>query len=439
MKIKKITHGPMTVAVIFLFVFFMQTHLQATQKRRGSTVIVTMNDGSQVEGELLTVKDDALLVYDPDADQGKSIDLRQVDRVKLLKKSKIGVGIALGLALGIGICFHYIEVLGNKGDMQELVYLFYIPPLTGLLGGGIGALTSIPAYFDFAGAQFSVARKDIQRLNQYARESDIDLTNDMVAQARRNFFSRLRFLWLPTLLVPSGDISYGDSHGTFRFIETGSSKDTDIYEFEPSAQKYVQKNNKRRGNSIRFRLEYEWTAHLSTALEYISGAKAGSWYYHYLGFASADFNAKYASSWVYSGFDYSYDSLLLGLNWKPLPPYPSGKDVLELGIAAGPAWVGETIRGSTSELAQTKISTWMAKIHFAYDHYYFDNFSLGGFIEFQYLPTRFSGVKYIDTVRFDPVVNHNLRQLERLTEITIPDHKTQLGGLVYGIRVGLRF
>jgi hypothetical protein len=178
MKIIKVMHSPMTVAVIVLFVFFIQTPLQAVQERRGSTVVVTLADGSRVEGELLAVKEEVLLVYDKKAAQGKSIDLRQVTQVKLLKKSKILAGVGIGLALGILGGFVINKTSGGDQEMAGLFYVYYLPQ-TALAGGIIGAVLSKPAYFDFAGVQLSNMWQDLRSLKQYARESDTDFNKDL--------------------------------------------------------------------------------------------------------------------------------------------------------------------------------------------------------------------------------------------------------------------
>jgi hypothetical protein len=426
---------PMGMALTFvMFMALAGLPLPAAKERRGSMVRVTMTDGSTVRGELLAIKGNSLIVYDPNAGQGMGIILEQVAQVKVLKEPKFLSGLGLGLILGLGYCFHHCEILGHNEDYERMIYM-YLPPAGALLGGIIGVHAGLTAYYDFDSTTPLSVQKNLQRLKRYARESDTDSGSVPDASQRRKFFSRLRFLWSPALLVPSGSISSGDSNGTFRFVEPGSSKDIGVYKFEP----FNNKEYKEYKNSQRFRLEYKWTSHLTTGLEYLSVVESENWYSYNLTFASIDFNMNYHLGWS-GGFFYTYDSLLLGLNWKPLSTSSSRKEVIELGIAAGPTRVSEKIHSPMREVAQSTIMTWMAKIHFAYDHFYNDNLSFGGFIEFQYLPTQFAGVTYIEPLDLGPegVYDHEY-QIKRSTEIMIPDHKTQLGGLAYGLRLGLRF
>jgi hypothetical protein len=108
------------------------------KERRGATVVVTMTAGRGVlKGELLAVKEDSLLVYDHDALQGKSIDLKDVFQVKVLKKLNFLRGMGIGLVVGLGMCVYQYELSGQPSEMEPIGYI--VGPLsTGLYGGLIG-------------------------------------------------------------------------------------------------------------------------------------------------------------------------------------------------------------------------------------------------------------------------------------------------------------
>jgi hypothetical protein len=124
-----------TALIFTMFVALANQPLPA-KERRGSTIEVTMTDGSKIKGELLAVKADALLVYDSAARQGKNIDLRQVTKVRVLKKSKFGQGLLIGLGVAVGM-----SVIQSKKNEFGFVFTFIgIGSQTALFGGIIGPL-----------------------------------------------------------------------------------------------------------------------------------------------------------------------------------------------------------------------------------------------------------------------------------------------------------
>jgi hypothetical protein len=139
------------------------------KERRGATVEVTMTDGSLVRGELLTVKADALLVYDSAARQGKNIDLRQVTKVRVLKKSKFGQGLLIGLGVAVGM-----SVIQSKKNEFGFVFTFIgIGSQTALFGGIIGAVAGIDKKISLAGVSSQDILFNLEQLKRHAREQNL--------------------------------------------------------------------------------------------------------------------------------------------------------------------------------------------------------------------------------------------------------------------------
>jgi hypothetical protein len=155
----------MALSCIMLIVLAAQP-LSANRERRGSTVVVTMTDGSQVKGELLAVKNDSLLVYDRAADQGQNLDLKQIDQVNVVKKSKIGLGLAIGLGVGL--------VLGCDPETNVHNEFYWAKSMAGfgLLGGIVGAFSSTEKKFSMAGVSSPVIQFKLKWLRHYARDQD---------------------------------------------------------------------------------------------------------------------------------------------------------------------------------------------------------------------------------------------------------------------------
>lgn len=141
----------------------------AAWERRGATVEVTMADGKKVTGELLAVKSDALWVYDHDAGRGERLELRQVTRVKLFRKSKALRGLAIGLGAGLAM-----GLLFPHEDYNEVGFHVLLPLHTGFAGAIIGIFACLPRNFSLTGASLPAKQSTLERLGRYARESDAE-------------------------------------------------------------------------------------------------------------------------------------------------------------------------------------------------------------------------------------------------------------------------
>jgi len=67
---------------------------------RGANLMVTLKDGRSVEGELIAVKPDSLLLYSSAA-KDESVDLAGISSVRIIRKSKAGLGAICGLLAGV--------------------------------------------------------------------------------------------------------------------------------------------------------------------------------------------------------------------------------------------------------------------------------------------------------------------------------------------------
>jgi hypothetical protein len=87
-----------------------------------------------------------------------------------------------------------------------------------------------------------------------------------------------------------------------------------------------------------------------------------------------------------------------------------------------------------------KTLTWTCKAQAAYDYFYTENFSLGVFIAYQYLRASFPSATFFnEEQKFYTNDNYQIDRFTRPTEFTLPGRNIQLGGIAYGIRIGVRF
>lgn len=102
-KTKLKSKGKMTVLLSALIVFGAFTsNSYAKEKKHGAELVIQKKDGQSVRGELLTVKDNSLLVMESGSLSGISVDISDVHKIKILKKSRLLKGLGFGLLIGGG-------------------------------------------------------------------------------------------------------------------------------------------------------------------------------------------------------------------------------------------------------------------------------------------------------------------------------------------------
>ena len=403
-------------------------------ERRGSTVAVTLTLArGTVQGELLAVKEDALLIYDHSAGRGQRIELQDVFQVKIVKKSKFFGFAVIGMVFGFALA----DLQHRNEDRASLLYgagYLFLPFQFGLIGGIAGAIAGTDKRFSLAGESSQFVEEKLNQLKRYAREQDVQKPAVSVKH-------RFGLLWSPGWQNSSGKIDFRDEKGTFRFVHNAFSNYTAVYSFKPISKFYPS------GYMIagQLRLEYKWTPHLSSSLEFIASGKLDGYQYNELSYDSIDYAGRYASPELILT-EYSHHSLLLGLNWRPFSLFFSRRNIIELGIAAGPALAQVNMEyryswnPNSNPPHQFKALTWSCKVHAAYDYYYTDNFSFGIFIAYQYLRASFPGATFFNEEQeFKLEGNYQSAGFTRATEFVVPGYKIHLYGTACGILVGLRF
>jgi hypothetical protein len=128
----KIAVHKITAIGIVLLLLSLPTLLSAGE-RRGANLVITLKDGQQVKGELIAVKTDSLLLL---AGKDESVDTVDIKSIKVVRKSRAGMGFVLGLVSGIlaGALWGH-----NQPDPEENGATF----IGALWGGGVGALIGL--------------------------------------------------------------------------------------------------------------------------------------------------------------------------------------------------------------------------------------------------------------------------------------------------------
>ncbi len=88
-----------------LFLIFSLVMLSANlyaKERRGATLIITKTDGQRIKGELITVKPNLLLLLNTEG-KDVSVDIEEIEVIRVVKKSKFLLGAGLGILIGGGL------------------------------------------------------------------------------------------------------------------------------------------------------------------------------------------------------------------------------------------------------------------------------------------------------------------------------------------------
>jgi hypothetical protein len=135
-RIKQKIQQFLTLGIVVLLI----CPVNLAAKKKGAQLLIEKKDGQVIEGELLKVKEDSLLLMT--SASGVTIDIKEIDGIKITKrKTKSGKGALIGVGVGFLIggviaCTRYAEVVTddyNPGLDKRL-----------LVGGMVGAVFALP-------------------------------------------------------------------------------------------------------------------------------------------------------------------------------------------------------------------------------------------------------------------------------------------------------
>ena len=91
--------GKKFISLFLIFSLIMISVSLYAKERRGAKLIVTKKDGQRIEGELITVKPNSLLLLNTEG-KDVSVDIADIKVVTIVKKSKAGIGAGIGFLVG---------------------------------------------------------------------------------------------------------------------------------------------------------------------------------------------------------------------------------------------------------------------------------------------------------------------------------------------------
>ena len=102
-RIKQKIRQLLTLSIVVLLI----CPFSLAAKRKGAQLMIVKEDGQVLEGELLKVKEDSLLIITFGSSNGVTIDIAGISKQKIKRKAKFGKGSLIGLLIGSGLGLLY--------------------------------------------------------------------------------------------------------------------------------------------------------------------------------------------------------------------------------------------------------------------------------------------------------------------------------------------
>jgi hypothetical protein len=173
MRFKRKGFQILTLVIMFLLIY--PGNLAA--KKKGAHLVINKQDGQVIEGELLRVKENSLLVMTSAAGNGVTIDINEIIKIRIKKKSGAVKGALIGgliVGAGGGALSYMIVTADNEARFGDVAIGFAAGATIGaLLGAGTGAiLSSGYKKIQVKGKSPSQIEKILKKLKKRARFKD---------------------------------------------------------------------------------------------------------------------------------------------------------------------------------------------------------------------------------------------------------------------------
>jgi len=166
--------NPISKKFIALFLVFSLVMLSANlyaEERRGAKLIVTKKDGWQIEGELITVKPNSLLLLDMEG-KDVSVGIKDIKVIRIVKKSKALLGAGIGLLIGVGPGALIGYKVGWETSTGAVVGGVIGGVAAALIGGFIGMSLGKEGTIQIEGKSDSEIQEAMDKLRKKARIRD---------------------------------------------------------------------------------------------------------------------------------------------------------------------------------------------------------------------------------------------------------------------------
>jgi hypothetical protein len=162
------------LVVVFLLIY--PGNLAAEKQKPGAQLQIAKLDGDVIEGELLRVQDGSLLLMTTGSQEGISIEINEIDKIMVKRKSKVWkgtlkgalIGGASGALLG-GIGGHALESEGVGTGPGALIGGISIGLICAYIGGRISSGLKDYKTIQIKGKSPSAIKKIMKKLHKKSR------------------------------------------------------------------------------------------------------------------------------------------------------------------------------------------------------------------------------------------------------------------------------
>jgi hypothetical protein len=428
---KKVT-AKLIASVLIISFLIIPADLSAKESR-GANLVVTRLDGSQVSGELIAVKRDSLLLLSNGRDE--SIDLADIKTVRIVRKSRAGlfagIGGAAGATLGafVGLYMGGGDDESGAASIRGGVVYGALGALAGLLAG---SMVNSDTHFTVAGKTPEAVAGFWDELQAYSRMGRLPEARVQAAPANAEGSAPGRFR-----LSVAGSSSSPIQHlrqrgGSFRFPN----------EPPPESGPYPLAIVALAGPTDGWlpswgpvSLAYDWNERWSAEVEAFSAPGNRGAMDAELAFTSGVDGLAYAFPFGETHLA-KYTGLVAGVTYRPLSPSALRRSVVEIGAAAGPAFVSVS---TFYPGVPAKKTAFCGRIQVAYDFYFIPAVSVGASAGYRYMKTSVPEEPVLWDIVFEESIPPYAATLQRPTEITLPDLSVDGSGPFIALRIGFRF
>lgn len=133
----------MALSILIVFPFF----IMAKNRKHGADLEIYKKNGQIIRGELIAVKQDSLLLLGFESSRDITVNLMDIQMVKVSKKSNTGLGIGLGFLAG-AIPGAIVGAASDDGYFGAGASALIVGGFFGLIGAIIGGVAGATAGSD---------------------------------------------------------------------------------------------------------------------------------------------------------------------------------------------------------------------------------------------------------------------------------------------------
>jgi hypothetical protein len=138
-------------------------------QKPGVKLKIQKKDGQELQGELITVKKDSLLLKDTGSGADVSVDVSNINKITIVKGSKAGIGLLAGLLIGIASA-KFVIPEKEAGEAAPVRALY--SGLATLIGFYAGAAIGIDKKIQIERKSDSEIQEILESLRKKARVPD---------------------------------------------------------------------------------------------------------------------------------------------------------------------------------------------------------------------------------------------------------------------------